>query len=434
MYRHVLIGVVALLGANVAWGQTRFVINDRTSDAMWTLHDMNANGLIDEPGELWRWFDATNAAGTLGPSNPTCLAIDRSGRVIMGDQGNAVIYSFRDRNSDGDALDVDESLVIVDASNASGVSFAFPTGVAFGPDKTPYVVNAGNSFGPDGIFALHDLNGDGDCQDPDEIVPYVGEPVFGAGNGPYSPQEIVIDAVGVGYLHDSASGTRGVYRFEDLDHDGRADGPGEFNAYFDGSNASGVGVSSGFGLDPDVARPGSLYLQQTATGSMDQLIRLTDTNGDLDAQDAGDGEVVFQTNESGFTSIDLLSRTDGSVFITSNSSTGGYKVVVLTDNDGDGHFMSPGERADFFANSGGLVRALRQIATLPLYERGDMNCDGAFNGADIDQFFLALGDPTAYELTFPDCDMMNGDMNRDGAVNGADIDVFYGCLGAGGCP
>ena len=41
---------------------------------------------------------------------------------------------------------------------------------------------------------------------------------------------------------------------------------------------------------------------------------------------------------------------------------------------------------------------------------GDLNCDGTFNGADIDPFFLALGDPGEYERQFPDCDILNGDI------------------------
>ena len=64
---------------------------------------------------------------------------------------------------------------------------------------------------------------------------------------------------------------------------------------------------------------------------------------------------------------------------------------------------------------------------------GDLNCDGAFNGGDIDPFFLALGDPAAYAIAFPNCDPLLGDMNGDGAVNGGDIDPFFQCL-SGGCP
>ena len=66
--------------------------------------------------------------------------------------------------------------------------------------------------------------------------------------------------------------------------------------------------------------------------------------------------------------------------------------------------------------------------------KGDMNCDGVFNGGDIDPFFLALGDPAGHQTTFPGCDLLNGDMNNDGRVNGGDIDPFFACLGGGACP
>ena len=66
--------------------------------------------------------------------------------------------------------------------------------------------------------------------------------------------------------------------------------------------------------------------------------------------------------------------------------------------------------------------------------KGDMNCDGFVNGADIDPFFLALGDPKQWHATYPDCEILNGDMNLDGLVNGADIDGFFDCLGNANCP
>ena len=65
---------------------------------------------------------------------------------------------------------------------------------------------------------------------------------------------------------------------------------------------------------------------------------------------------------------------------------------------------------------------------------GDMNCDGVFNGGDIDPFFLALGDPAAYTAAFPGCNILNGDMNSDGRLDGGDIDPFFECLGGGACP
>ena len=74
---------------------------------------------------------------------------------------------------------------------------------------------------------------------------------------------------------------------------------------------------------------------------------------------------------------------------------------------------------------------IRYLRRMPL---GDLNCDGRINGADIDPFFLALGDPQAYAVLFPECDPLLGDMNGDGRFNGADIDPFFDCLGSGGCP
>ena len=62
-----------------------------------------------------------------------------------------------------------------------------------------------------------------------------------------------------------------------------------------------------------------------------------------------------------------------------------------------------------------------------------MNCDGRRTWSDIDPFFLGISDPAAYATQFPKCDILNGDMNGDGALNGADIDSFFACLGPAGC-
>lgn len=64
---------------------------------------------------------------------------------------------------------------------------------------------------------------------------------------------------------------------------------------------------------------------------------------------------------------------------------------------------------------------------------GDLNCDGRFDGLDIDSFLLALGDPIRYQAVFPTCEILLADMNGDGRANGADIDPFFLCLG-GHCP
>jgi hypothetical protein len=122
----------------------------------------------------------------------------------------------------------------------------------------------------------------------------------------------------------------------------------------------------------------------------------------------------------------------------------GQWVVEVVDTDGDvGEFNSLAIDAQgylhiaYFRGNGidqwGELRYAR--STRPVGGvLGDMNCDGALNGADIDPFFLALGDPAGYAAQFPNCDINNGDINGDGAVNGADIDPFFECLGSGHCP
>ncbi len=65
---------------------------------------------------------------------------------------------------------------------------------------------------------------------------------------------------------------------------------------------------------------------------------------------------------------------------------------------------------------------------------GDANCDGVVDGADIDPFFRALGNPTQWLATYS-CDfVVANDANRDGAVDGADIDAFFAALATGHCP
>ena len=86
--------------------------------------------------------------------------------------------------------------------------------------------------------------------------------------------------------------------------------------------------------------------------------------------------------------------------------------------------------APFHSLNEGALYVYTGLAATP----GDMNCDGAFNGGDIDPFFLALGAPAVYAAQFPNCNILLGDMNGDGSVNGGDIDPFFACLGGGACP
>ena len=229
-----------------------------------------------------------------------------------------------------------------------------------------------------------------------------------------------------------------------------------------------------------------------SSGDWQRGVPVNDPNWDYDpiSDSDGSGQCWLTENELGNTDVDagavrltssLFDLSAGNVTITYDyylyltNTTGGVDrlLVEISSNDTAGPWLEVARHATnggldwrnheitqddlnaagvamtatmrlrFTANDGdrqsiveGGLDALRITAGYcePVYGPGDMNCDGAFNGADIDPFFLALGDPAAYELAFPECDIMLGDMNVDGAVNGADIDPFFECLGGGGCP
>ena len=70
-------------------------------------------------------------------------------------------------------------------------------------------------------------------------------------------------------------------------------------------------------------------------------------------------------------------------------------------------------------------------ALLPCALRGDVNCDGHVDFADIDPFVLILLDPAAFADRHPTCNRAAADTNVDGLINFSDIDSFVALLTGG---
>jgi hypothetical protein len=68
------------------------------------------------------------------------------------------------------------------------------------------------------------------------------------------------------------------------------------------------------------------------------------------------------------------------------------------------------------------------LAVAAFYVRGDLNCDGFVDLADINPFIRALIDKSSYEAAFPLCHHANADCNNDGAVNLGDVNPFVALL------
>jgi hypothetical protein len=85
-----------------------------------------------------------------------------------------------------------------------------------------------------------------------------------------------------------------------------------------------------------------------------------------------------------------------------------------------------------YAYSGWNIDDVEIWGILPVTKlAGDLNCDGQVDAFDIDPFVLALTDPAAYELAWPDCDVLLADIDDDGAVDAFDIDPFVALLTGG---
>ncbi len=59
---------------------------------------------------------------------------------------------------------------------------------------------------------------------------------------------------------------------------------------------------------------------------------------------------------------------------------------------------------------------------------GDMNCNGAVDGADVHGFVLALIDPDGYEARYPNCDAIAADVDGDGQAGLGDVPAFVALL------
>ncbi len=77
------------------------------------------------------------------------------------------------------------------------------------------------------------------------------------------------------------------------------------------------------------------------------------------------------------------------------------------------------------AAAGGVAFSpVAHMRMIPYLCRGDMNCDGATNGLDIQPFVQALLDPAAYAIDHPTCNAARGDINGDDDVTVADVALF----------
>lgn len=327
---------------------TGILVADQRKDQVLLLQDLDGDGTASGPDETTVFFDNTNASGLETPTNNVFTvhqAADKS--VFIGDGTSDAIYRLTDVNADGDAQDMSEAIVWFSDENAGGLSTVTPNGVAEGTDGAIYISNAGTSSAPqDAIYRTVDLNGDGDANDVGEATVWLDLQTVIDTSVPF---DLSFDG-DVAYLND-LTGTAAdvIYRIEDLNGDGTIQTDEVTNFISDDmSFGAPVDISSAVGVD------GSLFtLTWFADGDGPlKVYRLNDLDGSGQIDNVFEAVEVW--NASGMPGripadigFSLAADDDGGLILTANSFTGDANVVQLSNLNGDGDFFDAGETVIF---------------------------------------------------------------------------------------
>ena len=120
---------------------------------------------------------------------------------------------------------------------------------------------------------------------------------------------------------------------------------------------------------------------------------------------------------------------DDLVFVTDNSSaTDGLTGIYVFRLGANGSLTQLGP---IVSTNGIAPRSIAVWSPPVVALLGDMNCDGIVSVGDIAGFVLALTDPAAYALQFPNCDIDNADINQDSVISVGDIAGFVALLTGG---
>lgn len=129
---------------------------------------------------------------------------------------------------------------------------------------------------------------------------------------------------------------------------------------------------------------------------------------------AGDGTNLVRV----VTHLDILPSDLGPARVEQNDTSPVFGGAPSINSGGDVAFNAaltpPGDNQIEWGT--GVYLAL-------VARKGDLNCDGLVNAADVPAFVLALVDGNGYLLAYPTCDISLGDFDGDG-INGADTQPF----------
>ncbi|MCC6320543.1 MAG: hypothetical protein IT438_03800 [Phycisphaerales bacterium] len=258
------------------------LVSDTTLDAVYLARDLTGDGDARDTDETTVFFDATNASGVGAPTGQITAMYQRAdGTVFLGDNDSRSIYALKDLNGDFDAQDPGEArLWFSEAGNSGLFTLAAPNGLTEGPDGRVCIVNAGAGTGAsaaDAIYRTADLNNDGDANDSDESSVWIDTFTL-------VPSSSAFGAGFVGnamYFADSRGGDLDtIFRAEDTTEPFGVITATELTTFY-AEPAVGAVVPVFFTAVSDGA---SIYTHDNSSSAIQTVWRLTDTDnsGTLD--------------------------------------------------------------------------------------------------------------------------------------------------------
>lgn len=329
------------------------LVVDTSFDGIWRFCDFNLDGDYDDAGEISVFYSDT--VGAYAWTSPTAIVSAPDGTVYVTEISNDAIYALHDLNGDGDADDAGEITVFFDGTNASGFPIPQAYGITIDAIGRVYLAvnNASSPAGPDRILRLQDLNGDGDAQDANEAVDYYNFPGTTGSLATSIPTKVVVGPDGNLYYTEVGTGfTKGVWRLVDGNQNGNCNDPGEATLFW----------TPPFTTSPQywslcVDATGGLLVSDHAT-SNEKIWRAFDANGN-GVIEAGEQTLFFQTTGSSW--WDLVLRSDGTVLAVDSDTPD--KIHALRDANNDGDALDLGEATIAYqAGSASAAVAVRGAA------------------------------------------------------------------------
>ncbi len=253
------------------------------------------------------------------------------------------------------------------------------------------------------IQRLSDGNGDGAYSGAAEVTWHYDYP-SGPGSSLFGPNlELICAPDGALFVADLE--TARIYRTRDANGDGDVNDAGEITLFFNGLSAPQYPASvQRLAID----NAGALWFataDHPAFGGLDRIIRLIDLNADGDSSDAGEYTVVWWpvlASPWSFAPRGVLTGARGELYCFDEGNglgnAGGPGVYRLEDRDGDGLFVTEGERefvfstADYFGLEVPWVRCAPDGSlfvfghNLPVLRAEDRDHDGFFAPSEVGSY------------------------------------------------